>query len=53
MISPEYEALIPRIPLDRMGSPEDVAGVVYRLCSEDFTYVTGAEIFITGGQHLL
>ena len=53
MISPEYEALIPRIPLDRMGSPEDVAGVVYRLCSEDFTYVTGTEIFITGGQHLL
>ncbi|OIQ94482.1 3-oxoacyl-[acyl-carrier-protein] reductase FabG [mine drainage metagenome] len=52
MISPEYEALIPRIPLDRMGSVEDVAGVVYRLCSDDFGYVTGTEIFVTGGQHL-
>ena len=52
MISPEYEALIPRIPLDRMGTVEDVAGVVFRLCSDDFAYVTGTEIFVTGGQHL-
>jgi NAD(P)-dependent dehydrogenase (short-subunit alcohol dehydrogenase family) len=52
MISADYEALIPRIPLDRMGSVEDVAGVVFRLCSKDFAYVTGAEIFVTGGQHL-
>jgi NAD(P)-dependent dehydrogenase (short-subunit alcohol dehydrogenase family) len=52
MISPEYETLIPRIPLGHMGTVEDVAGVVYRLCSEDFAYVTGAEIFVTGGQHL-
>lgn len=52
MISPEYEALIPRIPLDRMGSVDDVAGVVFRLCSDDFAYVTGTEVFVTGGQHL-
>lgn len=52
MISPEYEALIPRIPLDRMGSVQDVAGVIFRLCSEDFAYVTGTEVFVTGGQHL-
>lgn len=52
MISPEYEALIPRIPLDRMGKPEDVAACVFRLSSEEFNYVTGTEIFITGGQHL-
>lgn len=52
MISPEYEALIPRIPAGRMGTPEDVAATVFRLCSDDFAYVTGAEIFVTGGQHL-
>ena len=52
MISADYEALVPRIPLDRMGSPEDVAGTIFRLCGEDFAYVTGAEIFVTGGQHL-
>jgi NAD(P)-dependent dehydrogenase (short-subunit alcohol dehydrogenase family) len=52
MISDDYESLIPRIPLGHMGSVEDVAGVVFRLCSEDFAYVTGAEVFVTGGQHL-
>jgi len=52
MISAEYEALVPRIPLDRMGTPEDVAGTVFRLCTDDFAYVTGTEVFVTGGQHL-
>ena len=53
MIGPEYEALIPRIPLNRLGTAEEVAAIVYRLCSDDFGYVTGAELFVTGGQHLL
>ena len=52
MIGEEYESLIPRIPLHRMGRPEEVAATVYRLCTEDFGYVTGTEIFVTGGQHL-
>jgi len=52
MIQPEYEALIPRIPLDRMGAPRDVASTVYYLCSEDSNYVTGTEIWVTGGQHM-
>ena len=52
MVGPEYEALIPRIPMGRMGSTEEVAGVVYQLCGSDFSYVTGTEIFLTGGQHL-
>ena len=52
MIGPEYEAIIPRIPMHRMGRPEEVASAVYRLCTPDFGYVTGTEIFVTGGQHL-
>ncbi|MGE0735603.1 MAG: SDR family NAD(P)-dependent oxidoreductase [Alphaproteobacteria bacterium] len=52
MLAPEYEQLVPRIPLHRLGTPDEVASVVYRLCGADFGYVTGAEIFITGGQHL-
>jgi len=52
MIQPEYEALIPRIPLNKMGTPGDVAGAIYFLCSEDSAYVTGTEIWVTGGQHL-
>ncbi|RAU22083.1 oxidoreductase [Paramagnetospirillum kuznetsovii] len=52
MISAEYEALVPRIPLERMGTTDDVAGTVFRLCGPDFDYVTGTEVFVTGGQHL-
>lgn len=53
MVGPEYESLIPRIPLSRMGTSEEVASVVYQLCQPDFGYVTGSEVFVTGGQHLL
>ena len=53
MIGPEYESLIPRIPLNRMGTPTEVAGTVFQLCAPDFGYVTGTEVFVTGGQHLL
>ncbi len=52
MLQPEYEALIPRIPLGRMGTPEDVAATIYFLCSGDSGYVTGTEVWVTGGQHM-
>ena len=52
MVGEEYEALIPRIPMHRMGRPEEVASAVYQLCAADFGYVTGTEVFVTGGQHL-
>lgn len=53
MLSPETESLIPRIPQRRLGTPEDVASTIFFLCSPDSAYVTGTEIFVTGGQHLL
>lgn len=52
MIGPEYEPLITRIPMQRMGTPGEVAGAVFQLCNPDFSYVTGTEIFVTGGQHM-
>ena len=52
MLSPETDVLIPRIPLQRLGTPEDVAAAILYLCSPESSYVTGTEIFITGGQHL-
>jgi NAD(P)-dependent dehydrogenase (short-subunit alcohol dehydrogenase family) len=52
MIGAEYEPLITRIPMHRMGTTAEVAGVIFQLCSPDFGYVTGTEVFITGGQHL-
>ena len=52
MIGAEYESLIPRIPLNRMGTADEVASVIFQLCGDDFGYVTCSEIFVTGGQHL-
>jgi NAD(P)-dependent dehydrogenase (short-subunit alcohol dehydrogenase family) len=52
MIGAEYEPLINRIPMHRMGTPDEVAACVFQLCSSDFSYVTGTEIFVTGGQHV-
>ena len=52
MLSPETEVLIPRIPLHRLGTPEDVAATIFYLCGSDAGYLTGTEIFVTGGQHL-
>ena len=52
MLSPETAVLLPRIPLNRLGEPEDVAGTIYFLCTDDAAYVTGTEIFVNGGQHV-
>jgi NAD(P)-dependent dehydrogenase (short-subunit alcohol dehydrogenase family) len=53
MVSPETEARFsPLIPMRRIGAPEEVAKVVFFLCSDAASYVTGEEIQINGGQHL-
>ncbi len=44
--------IIPQIPVGRLGKPEEVAGLVAYLCSNEAAYVTGANIAINGGQHM-
>ena len=46
------ERIIPQIPLGRLGTPDEVARVIYALCAETASYVNGAEIHINGGQHV-
>ena len=52
ILSPGTEKLVEEIPLRRLGSPEEVAKTIYFLCTEQSSYVTGAEIHINGGQHV-
>jgi NAD(P)-dependent dehydrogenase (short-subunit alcohol dehydrogenase family) len=53
ILSPETEArLAPAIPMGRIGLPDEVAKVIYFLCSDAASYVTGEEIKINGGQHV-
>ena len=44
--------IIPQIPLGRLGQPEEVAGLIIYLCSEEAAFVIGANIAINGGQHM-
>lgn len=46
---PQIDEMKKRIPLGRFGKPEEVAGVVSFLCSEDASYITGHTISVNGG----
>jgi len=43
------EAAAAQTPLRRVGQPEDVAGTIAYLCSEDASYVSGQVIYVAGG----
>ena len=43
------EAIAAEMPLRRVGEPEDVAGTIAFLCSDEASYVSGQVIYIAGG----
>jgi 3-oxoacyl-[acyl-carrier protein] reductase len=52
-ITPELEqALLPTIPLGRIGAPSDVADVIVFLASEQARWITGQKIFVSGGHRM-
>ena len=44
--------ILPLIPVNRLGKPEEIAGLVAYLASDEAAFVTGANISINGGQHM-
>jgi acetoacetyl-CoA reductase len=44
--------ILPQIPVSRLGKPEEIAGLVAYLASDEAAFVTGANISINGGQHM-
>ncbi|MGY4626311.1 NAD(P)-dependent dehydrogenase (short-subunit alcohol dehydrogenase family) [Bradyrhizobium sp. USDA 4486] len=53
ILSPGTEKIVDQqIPMRRLGTPDEVAKIIYVLCTDTSSYVNGAEIHINGGQHV-
>lgn len=53
ILSPGTERIVrEQIPMRRLGNPEEVARAIYFLCTDQSSYVNGAELHINGGQHV-
>lgn len=52
ILSPGTDKIVQTLPLRRLGQPNEVADVVYFLCSDQSSYVTGTEIEVNAGQHV-
>ncbi len=53
ILSPGTDKIVQeQIPMRRLGEPEEVAKAIYFLCTEQSSYVNGAELHINGGQHV-
>jgi 3-oxoacyl-[acyl-carrier protein] reductase len=49
----QKQAILPRIPAGRMGTPAEIAGAVVYLASEEGAYVTGQTLHVNGGMAMI
>jgi NAD(P)-dependent dehydrogenase (short-subunit alcohol dehydrogenase family) len=53
ILAPGTAAIVERaIPMRRLGQPREVAELLYFICSERASYITGSEVHIDGGQQV-
>jgi NAD(P)-dependent dehydrogenase (short-subunit alcohol dehydrogenase family) len=52
ILSPGTDKIVKKLPLSRLGQPDEIASVIYFLCSSRSSYVSGAEIEVNGAQHV-
>lgn len=45
----QMDAMLARLPIKRMGTPEEIASTVVFLSSEEASYITGSTLFVDGG----
>ena len=52
ILSPGTEKIVEKLPMQRLGQPEEVADAIFYLCSDQSSYISGAEIEVNGAQHV-
>jgi NAD(P)-dependent dehydrogenase (short-subunit alcohol dehydrogenase family) len=52
ILSPGTEKIVEKLPLQRLGQPSEVAAAIHFLCSQESSYISGAEIEVNGAQHV-
>lgn len=52
ILSPGTDKIVDKLPLRRLGQPREVADVIWFLCSDQASYISGTEIEVNGGQHV-
>lgn len=52
ILSPGTEKIVEKLPLQRLGQPREVADTIWFLCSDQASYISGAEIEVNGAQHV-
>ncbi|SNS62975.1 NAD(P)-dependent dehydrogenase, short-chain alcohol dehydrogenase family [[Luteovulum] sphaeroides subsp. megalophilum] len=52
ILSPGTDKIVEKLPLQRLGQPSEVADAIWFLCSDQSSYISGAEIEVNGAQHV-
>mgnify|MGYP005754188485 FL=1 len=52
ILSPGTEKIVEALPMRRLGQPKEVADAIWFLCSDQSSYISGAEIEVNGAQHV-
>jgi len=52
ILSPGTDKIVEKLPLRRLGQPKEVADAIWFLCSDQSSYISGAEIEVNGAQHV-
>ena len=52
MLFRSLKSIVDQIPMGRLAQPDEIAGLVAYLVSDEAAYVTGSNISINGGLHM-
>ncbi|MGB8812255.1 MAG: SDR family oxidoreductase [Paracoccaceae bacterium] len=52
ILSPGTDKIVEKLPMQRLGQPHEIADVIWFLCSDQSSYISGAEIEVNGAQHV-